>query len=222
MRLALYLPLVLAEDSAVWSFLWFVPLCSCHCGSLSVGEDFVNPWPSYQSGPFELKQSSCFFVSGLQRQPAVCWTLIPDMNSFPLHVFPLFGRAYWGHTAEKLLVRDSPPPNSKKGLEKVCPFPKVTPMRCQVENHRDRTSIQLCRPVTRTGAPSSSLHKCARAWPGGKCQAASGTTHPLQVQLPEFAQSLFALLGGQLLGSCGRLLLLCSTHRHLYGGGEAE
>lgn len=147
------------------------------------------------------------------------------MNSFPLHVFPLFGRVHWSHTAKRLLVRDHPPPtptNSKNGLEKACPFPNVTPMCCQVENNRDRTFIQLCRPVTRTDTPSSSLHKLARACPGDKCQVASGTTHPLQVQLPEFAQSLFALLGGQLLRSCGRLGLLYSTHRNLYGGGEAE
>ena len=30
MRLVLYLPLVLAEDGAVGSFLWFVSLCICH------------------------------------------------------------------------------------------------------------------------------------------------------------------------------------------------
>ena len=113
-----------------------------HCGSLSLGEDFVKPWPSYQSGPFELKQSRAAFLFLGSNCSQLFAGLIPDMNSFPLHVFPLFGRAYWGHTAERLLVRD--PPNSKKGLEKVCPFPKVTPMCCQVENHWDRTFIQLC------------------------------------------------------------------------------
>ena len=33
-----------------------------HCGSLSVGEDFVKSWPSHQSGPFELKQSRAAFL----------------------------------------------------------------------------------------------------------------------------------------------------------------
>ena len=59
----LYLSLVLAEDGAVWSFLWFVQLCFCHTVVvLSVGEDFVKPRPSYQSGRFELKQSRAAFL----------------------------------------------------------------------------------------------------------------------------------------------------------------
>lgn len=79
-----------------------------HCGSLSLGEDFVKPWPSYQSGPFEFKQSRAAFLFLGSNCSQLFAGLIPDMNSFPLHVFPLFGRAYWGHTAERLLVRDPP------------------------------------------------------------------------------------------------------------------
>ena len=103
----------------------------------------------------------------------------------------------------------------KESLVKACPFPKVTTMCCQVEKHRDRTFIQLCGSVTRAGAASSSLHKRARAWPRDRSQLASRATHPLQVQLPEFAQSLFALLGGQLLGRRRGLLFLRAVYRHL-------
>ena len=226
MRLVLYLSLVLAEDGAVWSFLWFVQLCFCHTVVVWVWVRILwNHGQAISQDALSWNSQELLFCF-LAPTAASCL-----LDSYPWYEFLSFAcvPSVWKSSLEsycKEAVSERPPPptptNSKNGLEKACPFPNVTPMCCQVENNRDRTFIQLCRPVTRTDTPSSSLHKLARACPGDKCQVASGTTHPLQVQLPEFAQSLFAFLGGQLLRSCGRLGLLYSTHRNLYGGGEAE
>lgn len=67
--------------------------------------------------------------------------------------------------------------------------------------------LRLPRPPTDTQGPDQ--------------RQVSASTHPLQMQLPEFAQSLLALLGGQLLRRREGLLLLCAVRQHLRQGGTA-
>lgn len=38
------------------------------------------------SGHLKLSQELFFFLSQLQLQPVICWTLVSNMNSLPLHL----------------------------------------------------------------------------------------------------------------------------------------
>lgn len=70
--------------------LWFEESCFCLTATVRVMLGYCGTMAGL-SGHSKLSQELLLFLSQLQLQPVICWTLIPNMNSLPLYLSSLLG-----------------------------------------------------------------------------------------------------------------------------------